>query len=109
MLHPSCEILLLTEVISPCKCYQSEGTRHASAAKTRSDWLAESDCMAKPTTPQPQNIGLIDREQLAARWCCSIETIKRMEKRGRLKRVQLGERMVRYRLADVLKLEESRA
>jgi hypothetical protein len=49
--------------------------------------------------------GLIDREKLAARFCCSIETIKRMEKRGLLKRVQLCERMVRYRLADVLKLE----
>ena len=49
--------------------------------------------------------GLIDREKLAARFCCSIETIKRMEKRGLLKRVQLGERLVRYRLSDVIKLE----
>lgn len=49
--------------------------------------------------------GLIDREKLAARFCCSVETIKRLEKRGLLKRVQLGERMVRYRMSDVLKLE----
>ena len=28
-----------------------------------------------------------------------------MEKRGLLKRVQLGERLVRYRMSDVLKLE----
>jgi DeoR/GlpR family transcriptional regulator of sugar metabolism len=61
--------------------------------------------MAK-TTPDPIPAqGLIDREKLAARFCCSIETIKRIEKRGLLKRVQLGERMVRYRLSDVLKLE----
>lgn len=61
--------------------------------------------MAKPTTPQTRLLGLIDREQLAARWCCSIETIKRMEKSGLLKRVQLSERMVRYRMVDVLKHE----
>ena len=54
--------------------------------------------------PKPAQ-GLIDREKLAARFCCSIETIKRMEKRGLLKRVQLGERLVRYRMSDVLKLE----
>ena len=52
-----------------------------------------------------QTGGLIDRETLAARWCCSIETIKRIEKRGKLARVQLGPRAVRYRLADVLKVE----
>jgi hypothetical protein len=49
--------------------------------------------------------GLIDREKLAARWCCSIETIKRIEKRGLLSRVHLAERMVRYRLSEVLKIE----
>lgn len=38
----------------------------------------------------------------------SIETIKRIEKRGLLPRVQLAERMVRYRLADVLKIEAGR-
>jgi hypothetical protein len=61
--------------------------------------------MANPIPDPKPTPGLIDREKLAARFCCSIETIKRMEKRGLLKRVQLGERMVRYRLSDVLKLE----
>ncbi|MCX6837860.1 MAG: hypothetical protein NTX35_08615 [Verrucomicrobia bacterium] len=61
--------------------------------------------MAKTTQDTASVQGLIDREKLAARFCCSIETIKRMEKRGSLKRVQLCERMVRYRLSDVLKLE----
>lgn len=58
-------------------------------------------------TPQDpaSNSGLISREKLAARFCCSVETIKRMEKRGLLKRVQLGERLVRYHLSDVVKLE----
>lgn len=53
--------------------------------------------------------GLIDRDTLAARWCCSIETIKRIEKRGKLARVQLGPRAVRYRISDVLKIEGERA
>ena len=61
--------------------------------------------MAKPTPDPIPAQGLIDREKLAARFCCSIETIKRMERRGLLKRVQLGERLVRYRMSDVLKLE----
>lgn len=61
--------------------------------------------MGKTTQDTASVQGLIDREKLAARWCCSIETIKRMEKRGLLKRVQLCERMVRYRLSDALKLE----
>jgi hypothetical protein len=61
--------------------------------------------MVKTTQDTTLALGLIDREKLAARFCCSIETIKRMEKRGLLKRVQLCERMVRYRLSDVLKLE----
>ncbi len=63
--------------------------------------------MAKPIPDPIPAQGLIDRENLAARFCCSIETIKRLEKRGLLQRVQLGERLVRYRLSDVLKLEGS--
>lgn len=66
---------------------------------------SELSCMAKTTQDTALVQGLIDREKLTARFCCSIETIKRMEKRGLLKRVQLCERMVRYRLSDVLKLE----
>jgi predicted DNA-binding transcriptional regulator AlpA len=61
--------------------------------------------MVKSTQEPSSFQGLIDREKLAARLCCSIETIKRMEKRGLLKRVQLGERLVRYRLSDIQKLE----
>jgi len=61
--------------------------------------------MAKTTQDPIPTQGLIDREKLAARWCCSIETIKRMEKSGLLRRVQLSERMVRYRMVDVLKHE----
>jgi predicted DNA-binding transcriptional regulator AlpA len=49
--------------------------------------------------------GIISRESLATRWECSQETLKRMEKRGQLSRVMLGERMVRYRMSEVLRIE----
>jgi hypothetical protein len=64
--------------------------------------------MSKPDSSTPPG-GLIDRDTLAARWCCSIETIKRIEKRGKLPRVQLGPRAVRYHLCDVLKIEGERS
>jgi predicted site-specific integrase-resolvase len=57
---------------------------------------------------QTESGGIICRESLAQRWEVSIETLKRMEKRGRLSRVMLGERMVRYRMSEVLKIEGER-
>ncbi|MDI1311367.1 hypothetical protein [Prosthecobacter sp.] len=57
--------------------------------------------MAKPTQDTASAQGLICREKLAACFCCSIETIKRMEEQGILKRPQLCERLMRYGLSDV--------
>ena len=45
--------------------------------------------------------GLIDREGVAKFLSVSVETVKRMEKAKKLQRVQLGERMVRYRRSDL--------
>jgi hypothetical protein len=51
---------------------------------------------------------LLDRKELAARWSCSTETIKRRQADGSLKATFLpGGRLVRYRLRDVLKAEGS--
>ena len=50
---------------------------------------------------------LLSRKDLAARWGCSIETIKRTEKRKGLRQVRIGPRTVRYRLADVIAIEAS--
>ena len=49
---------------------------------------------------------LLKRSDLAIRWGCSIETVKRREKAGILKPIVLG-RLVRFRLDDVIKLEEN--
>jgi predicted site-specific integrase-resolvase len=49
---------------------------------------------------------LLDRQALAHRWGCSIETIKRREKDGTLTPVHLpGGRLVRYRLNNIIQAE----
>ena len=50
-------------------------------------------------------LGLLSRKQLATRWQVSKETIKRREKDGVLPVLKLG-RDARYRLSDVLRLEQ---
>jgi predicted DNA-binding transcriptional regulator AlpA len=47
---------------------------------------------------------LLSRQQLADRWGCSIETIKRRERAGTIRPVILG-RLVRYREADIEAVE----
>ena len=49
--------------------------------------------------------GLLTREEVAKRFSVSIESVKRLEKKGKLPRVQVGERSVRYRVADVILIE----
>jgi len=46
----------------------------------------------------------ISRAQLSQRWSCSVETLKRREKTGRLRAWKNG-RLVRYRMPDVLDYE----
>ena len=47
----------------------------------------------------------LTRKELAARWRCSEETLKRREKARLLQVLKLG-RLVRYRLSDVLDVEK---
>ena len=47
---------------------------------------------------------LLSRQQLADRWGCSIETIKRRERAGVILPVILG-RLVRYRESDIESVE----
>jgi hypothetical protein len=48
---------------------------------------------------------LLTRQQVAERWKCCTETLKRREKAGRLPFVVLGSRLKRYRLRDIEALE----
>ena len=47
----------------------------------------------------------LSRRELAARWGVSIETIKRRERAGILKPMHFSGRLVRHKLADVLRAE----
>jgi hypothetical protein len=47
----------------------------------------------------------LSRHQIAERWQCSTETIKRREKAGILPSHRLGG-LVRYRLSDVERIEQ---
>ncbi len=48
---------------------------------------------------------LISRARLAERWGVSAMTIRRKEKEGQLPVIRFNERLVRYRLSDVIALE----
>jgi len=47
----------------------------------------------------------LSRQNLAVRWQCSTETIKRREKAGILPSLRLGG-LVRYKLADIERIEQ---
>ena len=49
---------------------------------------------------------MLTRKELAERWRCSVETIKRRERAGILHPVILGARMPRYRRTDIEAIEK---
>ena len=49
---------------------------------------------------------LLTRSELARRWKVSVETLKRRERAKILRPVRLEGRVIRYRLSDVLRIEE---
>jgi len=49
---------------------------------------------------------LLTRSELAKRWKVSIETLKRRERARILRPVRLDGRVIRYRMSDVLRIEE---
>jgi predicted site-specific integrase-resolvase len=53
----------------------------------------------------PGDEELLSRKELAARWRCHIETLKRWEEAGRLKPIKVGAKFLRYRLSDIEKFE----
>ena len=50
---------------------------------------------------------LISRTELARRWGVSKETIKRREGEGLLTPLRFNQRLLRYRLEDILEIERS--
>ena len=49
---------------------------------------------------------LLTRVELARRWKVSIETLKRRERAKILRPVRLDERLIRYRMSDIVRIEK---
>ena len=49
---------------------------------------------------------LLTRRELANRWKVSVETLKRRERASILRPIRLDGRIVRYRMSDVVKIEQ---
>jgi hypothetical protein len=50
---------------------------------------------------------LVTRRQLASRWNCAVETIKRRQRQGIITAVRLSPRQVRYSLLEIIRIEEA--
>jgi hypothetical protein len=48
---------------------------------------------------------LVSRKALASRWQCSIETIKRRTREGLLHPVRFNQRLIRYPLSELIRIE----
>ena len=48
---------------------------------------------------------LISRRQLATRWGTSTGTLKRRERQGVLRSIRFNQRLLRYRLSDIIAIE----
>ncbi|MEZ5326942.1 MAG: hypothetical protein R3F19_17980 [Verrucomicrobiales bacterium] len=63
---------------------------------------------AIPDQPEGETTSrFLSRTQLAERWGVSKETIKRREREGLLSPIRFNQRLLRYRLEDVLAVETS--
>jgi len=47
----------------------------------------------------------LTRHEVAKRWCCSRETVKRKDRKGLLHPIRLSKRHLLYKLSEVEKLE----
>ena len=56
-----------------------------------------------------QSDRLLSRKELSQRWDLSIKTLKRREKDGELRPLTLSANTVRYRLSEILAIEEDAA
>jgi hypothetical protein len=51
-------------------------------------------------------VTLVTRSELARRWKVSVESLKRRESAKILRPVRLEGRVIRYRMSDILRIEE---
>jgi hypothetical protein len=71
--------------------------------------FSERSKLPEPTNSDPAVPAveiLLSRKQVARRWGCSTETVKRRERAGILRSVRFNGRNIRYRLVDVERVEQ---
>ncbi|MDR0741850.1 MAG: helix-turn-helix domain-containing protein [Puniceicoccales bacterium] len=51
---------------------------------------------------------LLTRDQLAERWGCCKETVKRMQRQGEIPAIIFSGKNIRYALADIEQIEQER-
>jgi len=61
--------------------------------------------MQKHIPSSKQSEQFLKRRELAARWHCSTETIKRRQRAGLLHPVRLSQRLLLYKLSEVETIE----
>jgi hypothetical protein len=61
--------------------------------------------MIENKLPPDKQEKFLKRRELAARWRCSAETIKRRQRSGLLHPIRLSQRLLLYKLSEVKKLE----
>jgi hypothetical protein len=69
---------------------------------------------SKPATPRKRNLHprdeqFLTRDELCARWRLSLSELHNKEKAGILKPYHFSYKIVRYKLSDILKIEEEAA
>ena len=52
-----------------------------------------------------QSEQLLSRRTFSDRWECCIETIKRREREGVLKSIRFNQKLLRYKLSDIIAVE----
>ena len=80
------------------------GNLRGSFAKKLSRSFTSKEALSKDDRATEDS--LLTRRELANRWKVSVETLKRRERASILRPIRLDGRIVRYRMSDVVKIEQ---
>ena len=75
---------------------------HLSVAPVHTT-LVDSETVANFSKASEQ---FVSRKVLAGRWQCSVETIKRRTREGLLHPVRFNQRMIRYPISEIIRVEQ---
>jgi hypothetical protein len=78
--------------------------QYSQFVRTKVVSFTSKEAMSKDDSPTYDP--LLTRRELANRWKVSVETLKRRERARILRPIRLDGRVVRYRMSDVVKIEQ---